>query len=77
MSIPTAQQIRDILRRYSVRNHYLSPGDRDFHEPRMGKRVRYAVWADGNRASEPSSHLDAQKAREDLIIRDLRKLVGG
>lgn len=76
MSAPTAQQIRDVLRRYSVRNHYLSSQDRDFHEPQLGRRVRYAVWADGNRVSEPSSHLDAQKAREDLIIRDLRKLMG-
>lgn len=64
-----AEQIRAVLRRYSVYTHYRGT--------QAARKVRYAVWCDGKQIGEPLGHAEAQARREDLIVADLTALIEG
>lgn len=66
----TAEAIRAILRRYSVRVHYIASS-------RPGSTTRYALFEAGKgQVGDTGTHAEIQRYREDLIIADLQQLLG-
>lgn len=63
----TEQAIRDVLRRYRVQTHYRAS--------RESGASRYAVFGPDGQLTEPTPSAPAQKAREDLTVRDLLELM--
>ena len=69
--IDLSGQIATILRRYSVRQHY-----RASLEQRSSRYVVFSTIGDKvEQLTEPASHRHTQQQREELIIRDILKLL--
>lgn len=72
-------QLRQVLRRYTVRQHTLATAE---HRAAVlvetggwRRGSRYAVWREGVLVSEPTGHAEAHAERERLIIADLTPLI--
>lgn len=76
-----ADQVREILGRYRVHNHYRASSAGEDAESRRIRRTLYAVWCGSKelgtlqQVTDPASHAEAQECRIGLITADIIELI--
>ncbi len=65
----TTEEILGILRKFRVLTHYIASRDTGM--------TRYAVFGPDGQVTEPSSHRDAQAARDLIIAQEILDLFTG
>lgn len=68
MKTPTKADVIEIMHRYNVRSHYRATA--------TSHGTRYAVFGPQGQMTEPWSHGDAVKERDQMIAADILALFG-